>query len=383
MSESVLAAALSVAIAFICGVLVPWGAIRMMMKAHTPRSEVVNYRGLAVAPVLGVVWPIWAVSLLVGQTILEAVGTLGLDIPPGAAVWERIGSTPLALPLFGVPFLLVTGAYAFGMADDAFGDSSHKGFRGHLRALGAGRLTTGLLKMAGIGGIALVYGASAASGVLQRSGVEGDPVLHAGLFAAAWLLAALTIALAANLLNLLDLRPGRALKSYVVLVAAPAALFSASAVASYNEQVVAYAGELSGLALGPGETFAVTAGMLLIVLGPALAVWRYDLGERGMLGDGGANAAGAVVGYLLAGVLSLTGLAVATGVLLVLNVASERVSFSAIIERVGFLRWLDGLGRGVLPDEMSLPSGGESGDGAAQAPPVRYDANGTASEGED
>jgi len=80
-------------------------------------------------------------------------------------------------------------------------------------------------------------------------------------------------------------------------------------------------------------------------LGAALALLPDDLGERAMLGDAGANALGAMLGgaaavslprpariALLAGIVALTG-------------ASEKVSFTKVIEAVPPLRWLDMLGR--------------------------------------
>jgi UDP-N-acetylmuramyl pentapeptide phosphotransferase/UDP-N-acetylglucosamine-1-phosphate transferase len=69
-----------------------------------------------------------------------------------------------------------------------------------------------------------------------------------------------------------------------------------------------------------------------------------DLQEQAMLGDTGANVLGAAVG--LAAVVALDrGPTVALAVvLLTLNVASEWVSFSAVIDRTGPLRWFDRLG---------------------------------------
>src|SRR6266511_568810 len=69
-----------------------------------------------------------------------------------------------------------------------------------------------------------------------------------------------------------------------------------------------------------------------------------DLGERGMLGDAGANALGAVVGVLLVTgpAWLLWALAV---VLLGLQAASERVSFSRVIDGNRWLRAVDRLGR--------------------------------------
>jgi uncharacterized membrane protein len=63
-----------------------------------------------------------------------------------------------------------------------------------------------------------------------------------------------------------------------------------------------------------------------------------------MLGDAGANALGAVVGTLfLAGPMWL--LWAAAAVLLALQLASERVSFSRVIEANRVLRAADRLGR--------------------------------------
>ena len=125
------------------------------------------------------------------------------------------------------------------------------------------------------------------------------------------------VALAANLGNLLDRAPGRTIK-FGLIAYVPIAL-------------VAGTGPV-GLALA--SVVGATVGLL-----PA------DLGERLMLGDTGANLFGAVLG--LAIVLE-TSRAVRTGVLIalvVLNLASERVSFSAVIDRTPGLRQLDRLGR--------------------------------------
>jgi hypothetical protein len=88
-----------------------------------------------------------------------------------------------------------------------------------------------------------------------------------------------------------------------------------------------------------------TVALLAFALGPVAAVWRYDLREEGMLGDAGANPMGAVAGLLIVAGLPLWALVVYFAVMLGLNVASERVSFSAVIERTGWLRRIDLLGR--------------------------------------
>ncbi len=191
--------------------------------------------------------------------------------------------------------LAAAGAAAFGVYDDLAGSSRARGLRGHLGALARGRVTTGMVKMAGIG----VTGVAAAR-LLRRSPL--DTVLDGALIAAS-----------ANLLNLFDLRPGRAAK--VALIAAAPALASPAAPL-----------------LGP-------------VVGASAALLPDELAERSMLGDAGANALGAALGAaaaaraprpvraaLLAGVAALT-------------LASERVSFSRVIDRVPALRRLDRWGR--------------------------------------
>ena len=125
----------------------------------------------------------------------------------------------------------------------------------------------------------------------------------AGLAASRSLSGALATGLGANALNQLDTKPGRALKAF--LVAAPRSPYAAAAV-------------------------------LLL---------PYDLQERTMLGDGGSNALGAVLG--LHSVERLHGRArfAALAVLAGLNLLGERRSLDVLVERTPALRELDALGR--------------------------------------
>jgi hypothetical protein len=113
--------------------------------------------------------------------------------------------------------------------------------------------------------------------------------------------------------NLLDLRPGRAAKAGAIAMAAT------------------LGGPAGGLVAGP--------------LGATLAALPEDLGERVMLGDCGANALGALVGLRLA---QVGGRGSRTGLLagiVALTLASEKVSFTTVIEATPGLRELDRLGR--------------------------------------
>ena len=127
------------------------------------------------------------------------------------------------------------------------------------------------------------------------------------------LLGAGVIAGTANLVNLLDLRPGRAGKVAAALAAGT------------------LAGAAGGLSAGP--------------LGATLAVLPADLGERVMLGDSGANAAGALLGLRLAALPSRGTRAALLGGIVAFTLASERVSFTRVIEATPGLRELDRLGR--------------------------------------
>lgn len=211
----------------------------------------------------------------------------------------------------GVPPALRTAAVgaaasagAFGVYDDLYGNGDRRGLRGHLKALAKGELTTGAVKILGIGGAGLLAGA------LVRRGPR-DTIVDK-------LLAGVTVAAAANAVNLFDLRPGRAIKA-ATIAAAPTVLRGNAA---------------------PGASAVRLAG-----LGAALALLPEDLGERAMLGDAGANALGAVLGTAAVASASRAGLAWRAAALTAITLASEKVSFTKVIASTPPLRALDGLGR--------------------------------------
>jgi len=204
------------------------------------------------------------------------------------------------------------GAAAFGAYDDLAGSGDRRGFRGHIGALRQGEVTTGAVKLGGIGLTGVVSAALA-------GGSPADVILNAGLVAGG-----------ANLLNLFDLRPGRAIK-----VAAA-----------------------SGVLLGAAGQDSVAAP-----LGAALALLPEDLGERAMLGDAGANALGAMLGASAAGLSRPARIALLAGIA-GLTAASEKVSFTKVIARTPALNWLDMVGRRAVPQ----PSETESPETGPHAP---------------
>jgi UDP-GlcNAc:undecaprenyl-phosphate/decaprenyl-phosphate GlcNAc-1-phosphate transferase len=192
------------------------------------------------------------------------------------------------------------GGLAFGLLDDLRGSGKRRGLRGHLGALAHGEVTTGAVKLAGLAATGL------GSAVLE-GGDAADIAINSGLIAGG-----------ANLLNLFDLRPGRAIK-----------------VAAGSSALIA--GASAGLA-------AVAAPA-----GAALALMPEDLGERAMLGDAGANALGAMLGAAAAKALPRRARIGLLAGIVALTVASEKVSFTKVIERTPPLRWLDMLGRRPAP----------------------------------
>jgi len=228
-----------------------------------------------------------------------------VDLRYGAALagWLTVGSALASQGRRRVGSLAAVGlAGVAGLIDDHWGDGGDRGLAGHLKQLRQGRITTGSLKI-----VAITAGALAAAASELPSGTEPsnkvarlalDTVLVAGL---------------ANLINLLDLRPGRALKA--------AAIPAAAAVG------------------GQGRAMAV------VTLSGIATALPSDLAERSMLGDCGAGALGAAAGVALMRSWPNRLKAVAGMGLVGLTLASEKVSFSAVIDRTGWLRRLDQLGR--------------------------------------
>ena len=225
-----------------------------------------------------------------------------------------------------------------------------KGLKGHLGALAHGQVTTGVIKIAGIGASALAASALVGSKATSVSGKAADLALNTVLIAGT-----------ANLANLLDLRPGRALKA-TVLVATPLSYFSAAAAkpeasASGASVTSATASVTSGASGAPSATPAAPASasgasaQRLLASGlnaAAITALVEDLQETTMLGDTGANAAGALLGTSLAANDSWKLRLGATLGVVGLILASEKVSFSKVIAANPALNWLDQLWRRPL-----------------------------------
>ena len=286
-----------------------------------------NHRGEPVTLLEG---PAVAIGAITAQLAAAALaGRLtGRRLAAAAHDPERsrgFGS-PLAISLAGA------GALGFGVLDDLKGSGKRRGLRGHLGALAHGEVTTGTIKLAGLA----ATGVAASIEELRARPSDkpaADLVINAGL-----------VACGANLLNLFDLRPGRAIK-----------------VATLSAGLIAGGSALTGSGAG--------AAAVAAPVGAGLALLPEDLAERAMLGDAGANALGAMLGAAAATSLPRPARAGLLAGLVALTVASEKVSFTKVIERTPALRWLDMLGRRAV-----LASGGAvlaSGGAIPPRPPLR------------
>lgn len=272
-------------IALVIGLVAGFLAARLVWLGARPSFSAFlrpNHRDRLLPTAAGTVIPV-AVLLVEGVRATAAAFGVG----PSAGI---DGARALTLAT-------VVGFGLLGLLDDVAGSNDHRGFRGHLSALGSGTFTTGVLKLGGGAALALAVVAPLPSG--SAAG---------GLFRDAAL-----VALAANLGNLLDLAPGRVLKASGLAFAV--------------------------LAIGTrADPHLVGTG---VVVGSGIGLMPEDLRERLMLGDAGANALGATLG--LATVLAVSpGTRLAVLIALGgLNLAGEVVSFSRVIAAVPPLRAAD------------------------------------------
>lgn len=235
-------------------------------------------------------------------------------VPGGRARWTRsnhagaevtllegvalVAGTTAPLAVVDPASVVVSlGAGLTGAVDDLRPDAVRKGLRGHLGALARGEVTVGALKILGLLATGL---AGAAPGARDRP--VHDTLVQAAIVAGS-----------ANLANLLDLRPGRALK----------------------------VGLLTGIPLALHATGAPAAA----AVGAATVLLRDDLRGRSMLGDTGANPLGGLVGLAAARRGTAGHRRALLAALTALTLASERVSFTRVIESTPGLRELDAWGR--------------------------------------
>jgi UDP-GlcNAc:undecaprenyl-phosphate GlcNAc-1-phosphate transferase len=271
--------ALPLLLSFLVAGLMTPAALRSLREEGHVRE---NYRGRAL-------------PFPAGWLILAAAAVALVLLAP---LRELANADDVLQPEVGLAIVYVIGVGLLGLVDDGFSGES-RGWRGHGRAVMGGRFATGALKAVGSLGLALY--------VMSGRGYSTGE----------YLLAVALLVLTTNLVNLLDLRPGRSAKAFVLLGA--------------------------GLTIGAWDVHPLWA--LGLFAGAVLALGVYDVRERAMLGDTGSNVIGALAGLWLVLALGTTGQIVALIVVLAITVYGEFRSLSAFIERTPGFRQLDSLGR--------------------------------------
>lgn len=201
------------------------------------------------------------------------------------------------LHIFIFLFGLVSMFFA-GILDDIIGNRDVSGLKGHFKSLLNGKLTTGGFKALFGGFIGLVISIAISKNIY-------DIVINT-----------LIIALSTNLMNLLDLRPGRAIKGYLLI------------------SIV--------LLFTLGE---YTRNLLLLILPNVVAYFNQDLKAKAMMGDTGSNVLGISIGILFVMGYSLKVRLIWLAFLIFIHILTEKYSLTKIIENNKFLNFIDKLGR--------------------------------------
>jgi hypothetical protein len=227
----------------------------------------------------------------------EVPAVLGFVLAAGGLVSTMSVAAFDRVPAAG--WIAAAGAglvFVAGLVDDLT-PAGPRGLRAHVRGLAEGHVSSGIVKLIVVTAVAVV---TVAAGPPRTSSARLTGVI--------------LISGAANVWNGLDVRPGRAVK--FSLLAAPAVLACPWPSAPF----------------APGVALA------------ALLVLPWDVGERAMLGDAGANLLGLAVGVALYGALTDAQVAVAAVVAVGLNALGETFTLTRAIDAVPPLRWYDRLG---------------------------------------
>lgn len=201
-----------------------------------------------------------------------------------------------------VSLFAIYGTALLGLLDDTMGDAGPRGLKGHFSYLWQHKkISTGVIKASGTGVIALWVVFSLEPMTIERVTVVSF---------INWLLLVLSV----NLINLLDLRPGRAVKITAFFITI-AALFP----------------------LEDYKIISLTAGILLAYL-------PYDLQSMVMLGDSGSNCLGMIAGLILLQLPDVVKISLVL-IFLLLHIVAEKLSFTRIIEGNALLRLIDRWGQ--------------------------------------
>lgn len=251
-----------------------------MFKKLLVESNVIrpNYKGEMIPVSMGIVF----LPMLIINGIIVAFFTV-----------DAISLLCLFLFIFGMMAMFFAG-----IIDDTIGNRDVSGLKGHFKSLFKGKLTTGGFKALFGGFVGLIISVSISKDLV-------DIIVNT-----------LIIALSTNLMNLFDLRPGRAIKVYLVIMI---------------------------------TIFCTLTGYIkilpLLILPNVLAYFNFDLKAKAMMGDTGSNVLGISIGILMAFGYTLYVRIGWLVFLLLIHLLTEKFSLTKIIEKNKVLNFIDRLGR--------------------------------------
>ena len=237
-----------------------------------------NYKGEMIPVSMGIVF----LPMLIINGIILAFFTV-----------DTIGLLCLFLFIFGIVCMFFAG-----ILDDIIGNRDVSGLKGHFKSLLKGRLTTGGFKALFGGFVGLIISVAISKNIT-------DIIVNT-----------LIIALSTNLMNLFDLRPGRAIKAYLVVM------------------IIIFVTLTGYIKILP-----------LLILPNVLAYFNYDLKAKAMMGDTGSNVLGISIGTLMAFGYTLNVRLGWLVFLILIHIFTEKFSLTKIIEKNKVLNFIDRLGR--------------------------------------
>lgn len=272
---------LMVIMLFCIGVVVTLTSVPMISKM-LEKSDMIraNYKGDMIPVGLGLVF--------IPTLIINSVILIYSNIVP-----EKI------IMIYMLLFASIAMSFV-GIIDDSLGNRGVTGLLGHFKALFKGTLTTGAFKALLGGFVGLTIAVTISKSIPNI------------------IVATLVVALSTNMMNLFDLRPGRAIKVYTLLAII---IFIASA--KFQREV------------------------MMLILPAVLAYFYFDLRALTMMGDAGSNVLGVSLGVFIVSSFGLAVQVVCLILLVLIHILTEKFSLTKIIENNKFLNYLDRLGRGL------------------------------------
>lgn len=272
---------LMVIMLFCIGVVVTLTSVPMISKM-LEKSDMIraNYKGDMIPVGLGLVF--------IPTLIINSVILIYSNIVP-----EKI------IMIYMLLFASISMSFV-GIIDDSLGNRGVTGLLGHFKALFKGTLTTGAFKALLGGFVGLTIAVTISKSIPNI------------------IVATLVVALSTNMMNLFDLRPGRAIKVYTLL-----AIIILIASAKFQREV------------------------MMLILPAVLAYFYFDLRALAMMGDAGSNVLGVSLGVFIVSSFGLAVQVVCLILLVLIHILTEKFSLTKIIENNKFLNYLDRLGRGL------------------------------------